>query len=315
MIRHLISTIRVVMIAVLAVHLVPPVAAAFAATTLPLNVTRTLETDMIRLSDVFSDIPSTKDQVIGRAPAPGQDVTLNARTLMKLASAYGVKWTPTTTADQVVLTRTGTVIDAATIQSAILNALVENGVPGKFDVTFAVPLNAMILPAKTAPDLAIARVMIDPRTQNFTLRAAPLAMPAYGLDIQGKIEPLVDAPVLRSTLAKGALIGATDLDTTEIRASQAGNDTVLDKTQLIGMSARRNILPGRLVKMADIESPLAVKRGEKITLVYRTGVLELSAQGRALQDGRAGDQIKVVNVASKTNLQGTVMAENKVIID
>lgn len=313
--RAILNSFRTVCIILGILHMMPLVVSTVAAGSVPLNLTKTLDSDIIRLSDVFPDVPSSKDQVIGNAPAPGQNVILNARTLMKLAAAYGVKWQPATTADQVVLSRKGSIIDVATIQSAIMTALANNGVTGKFDLNIPVALTPMILPAETPKELDVSRVMIDPRTQSFTLRVAPRTMPAYGVDIQGTIEPLLNIPVMRQAVVKGVSIGAADLDTLEIRASIAGNDSVLSAQQLIGMTARRNILPGRIIKLADLETPLSVKRGEKVTLLYRQGVLELAAQGRAMQDGRKGDQIKVVNAASKTNLQGTVIADNQVIID
>jgi flagella basal body P-ring formation protein FlgA len=69
-----------------------------------------------------------------------------------------------------------------------------------------------------------------------------------------------------------------------------------------------SILIGAMLQLsaADIglEQPMAapklVRRGQPVTLVVRSGTLTISAQGRALSDGRAGDLVRVVSSSSRT---------------
>lgn len=309
------QTLKMMMGAFIMLHLVPLAPFAGAAGYTPLHETRIIDRDVIRLSDVFSSIDPARDQAIGTAPRPGQDMVLNARTLMKLAVAYNVKWQPETTADQVVLRRDGTVIDVSMIEDAVRDALIKSGAPEKFSVTFDSSPAPILLPKGMSTDLDTTQVSYTPEKSAFSLALAPSTQPNRTLTVTGKVEQIIDVPVALETIPKGTIIGATDLTTTEIKASLVKNDANLSADNLVGLTARRNIIAGRPLKASDVEIPISVARGDKITLIYKTGIMELSVQGRALQDGRKGDRVKVVNSDTNKNLQGTVLADNRVMID
>ncbi len=99
--RPLHKALIITMTLVIGLHLSPLVALAGVDALKPYHHVKTIDRANIRLSDLFPRLGSVPDQTIGLAPAPGQDMTLNARTLMRLASAYGIDWRPQTTADQV----------------------------------------------------------------------------------------------------------------------------------------------------------------------------------------------------------------------
>lgn len=51
---------------------------------------------------------------------------------------------------------------------------------------------------------------------------------------------------------------------------------------------------------SDTMEPRLVRRGQPVTLAVRSGVLTITAQGRALADGRKGDVVRVVTPFSRT---------------
>lgn len=64
---------------------------------------------------------------------------------------------------------------------------------------------------------------------------------------------------------------------------------------------------------ANVPKPKLVRRGEPVTLAVRSGTLTITAQGRALADGREGDLVRVVTPSSRT-VEGTVDAAGTVRI-
>ena len=60
-----------------------------------------------------------------------------------------------------------------------------------------------------------------------------------------------------------------------------------------------------------VAAPKLVRRGQPVTLAVRSGALTITAQGRALADGREGDPVRVVTPSSRT-VEGIVEASGAV---
>jgi flagella basal body P-ring formation protein FlgA len=81
---------------------------------------------------------------------------------------------------------------------------------------------------------------------------------------------------------------------------------------VIGKMARRTLLPGTAIPLAGIDVPRLVVNGAQVTLVYIDGGLSISAVGMALQDGAAGDAVKVRNDDSGVTITGVVQPDGAV---
>jgi flagella basal body P-ring formation protein FlgA len=78
------------------------------------------------------------------------------------------------------------------------------------------------------------------------------------------------------------------------------------------MAARRLLVPGRPIMPGDIGAPAIVKRNGHVALVYQSGGLTIRAEGRALSEGAAGDMVRVMNLASRQTITGTVMPDGTI---
>lgn len=76
------------------------------------------------------------------------------------------------------------------------------------------------------------------------------------------------------------------------------------------------LLAGALGLIAAAPAPdaLAVERGQAVTIVYRTGALEIRAPGRAMSSGPTGATVRVFNEASRRTQHGLVVAAGLVAI-
>lgn len=70
-------------------------------------------------------------------------------------------------------------------------------------------------------------------------------------------------------------------------------------------------IPGETAEAA----PLGVERGDGVVLLYRSGMLEIRADGRALSKGAKGQQIRVFNQATRRTISGVVEGPGMVVIE
>lgn len=272
--------------------------------------------NMIMLSDVFAGLPEGKDKALGPAPRPGQDMTLNARTLMRIAIALDLPWRPSHSGEYVVLSRAATVIDAEMIEDALQAEIAQSGVNGSYKLAFAGAMTEMILPLDAPANVEVQSLNLRQDKNRFeaTLVAPSKEEPLQTIRVSGAIHRLIDVPVLATTMRQGAVIGARDIEMISIREDEIRNDMVLSADELIGMTPRRVILPGKKVKVNDLRAPLIVERGDIVTLMFNDGGMTLTAKGKALENGAKGDLVRIANTTSSRTVEGLVTAQREVLV-
>lgn len=288
---------------------------ALAAT---LNPTVTVTGDVFTVGDVFGGLSQNKAQrVLGAAPKPGEDLVLNARTLMRVAIALDLPWRPASATDQITIHRQATLINANMIEDAVRQSLKENGVNGDFTVSFFnTPNPEMILPGDKTAAVEISSIDYDPKYGRFSVSlAAPSNRnPLKTLNLAGKVEKLIPVPVLKHTASSGTVINSHDIEWIDMKDSDLQNDFVVDEQALLGMTPRRMIVAGDPIRDRDLEKPQLVGRGDMITITFNDGTMALTAKGKALQDGSKGDAIRVINLASNRTIDAFVTDENVVTV-
>lgn len=91
-----------------------------------------------------------------------------------------------------------------------------------------------------------------------------------------------------------------------------GAETRLD--DVIGREARMTIYKDRPVLVAATGAPTIVQRNQVVPLLFSVGALLISAEGRALDRGGAGDDIRIMNTTSRTTVRGTVQPDGSVTV-
>ncbi|MCQ0988145.1 flagellar basal body P-ring formation chaperone FlgA [Jiella marina] len=89
----------------------------------------------------------------------------------------------------------------------------------------------------------------------------------------------------------------------------------LDESMLVGLVAKRTLLPGKAIRMSDVKLPDLVKAGAQVTLVYREAGLIITGLGTAMLAGAEGDLVKVRNRDSGIIVSGVVDADGTVRIE
>jgi flagella basal body P-ring formation protein FlgA len=77
---------------------------------------------------------------------------------------------------------------------------------------------------------------------------------------------------------------------------------------VIGREARVALYPGRPIREGDIGTPAIIERNQVVPLVYVRGALRIETEGRALSRAGPGDDVRVMNLASRATVTGRVTA-------
>lgn len=114
--------------------------------------------------------------------------------------------------------------------------------------------------------------------------------------------------VAARTIRPLAVLGPEDI-------SIEPNDTpgaLSDSGSVIGREARVAIYAGRPIRPDDIGAPAIVDRNQLVSITYSAGALQIRADGRALGRGGVGDEIRVMNLASRTTVIGRISPDGSV---
>lgn len=124
------------------------------------------------------------------------------------------------------------------------------------------------------------------------------------------VPTLADSLMAAHTIPSRAVIGPADLMIGPAKIPGA----LIDPDQAIGMEARVVLYAGRPIRAGDLVPPALIDRNEIVILVFRRGTITIAAEGRSLDRGAAGDRVRVMNLASRTTVSGTVRPDGVVMV-
>jgi len=117
----------------------------------------------------------------------------------------------------------------------------------------------------------------------------------------------IDIPprtVLTDSLIEWRVMTSTDLGSTSFPA----------RTDVKSLWSRVRIPSGNILTMPRLEPVPAVAMGDEVTLISRSGSVEVKTTGQALEDGYMGDIIKVKSEFNNRKLKGLIEAGRRVVV-
>lgn len=118
------------------------------------------------------------------------------------------------------------------------------------------------------------------------------------VSVSGKVS--ISQAIVRAAarIRSGQIIGHEDVVLAEDGHHKGHEDVFSHIDAVIGKKARRNIRSGQPITGRMIEDPPMVKKGNEVLLKAENALIKVTALGRVLQDGRVGDQVRVLNTTS-----------------
>ena len=108
-------------------------------------------------------------------------------------------------------------------------------------------------------------------------------------------------------IQRGEILTQDKLRVVKKEVSKLPAGIFLNKNDLIGKRAKINIAANRIIYRNMVEIPPIIKRGQRVTIIAESNSLKVTAPGKAKEDGRLGEIIKVENLLSRKIITGKVV--------
>ncbi len=125
-----------------------------------------------------------------------------------------------------------------------------------------------------------------------------------------RIQRETTAWTAETALPRGHRIAPQDLRSSRVLADL--EQTFPDKAQLIGKQLRQAVQAGQPLQANWLESPLALRRSERVTLIAGQGRVQVRMAGEVLQNARLGEKVRVRNLSSGKKLEGWLVRPGEV---
>ncbi len=121
--------------------------------------------------------------------------------------------------------------------------------------------------------------------------------------------------VLKRAMQKGDLVTHKDLAIrdTYMNGRMAGYPATIE--DVIGKALKRDLPANTVLTDQVIEDRVVMKRGEVVTIIAESNKIVVQAKGRAIDNGRMGETIRVKNLSSGKELVGKVVSGTAVKVE
>jgi flagella basal body P-ring formation protein FlgA len=286
-----------------------------------LKATIIVEGEKVTLGDLFdasafAEAPEAAHVAVLAAPKPGDTVMLDALALRRFAAQQRIDWPNTQALTSIKIERAGMLIGADAIEKTLREGIEAQGVDGKMGIRLSGAMPALYIATGTQPSLSLEKLSIDKTTGQFqaTLRAPADSPAGDTAKVTGRIYAITELPVTIRDIKPGETITERDLILTEMQSEKLGQNVLTAASDLVGRAPKRMIRAGQPLRLGDVEAPILVRKDAIVTMTMRTPGMTLTAEGRALENGAAGDTIKVMNTNSKRMIIATVEGDGQVSV-
>jgi flagellar basal body P-ring formation protein FlgA len=279
----------------------------------------TVTADVVRIGDLLENAGPAAGIAVFRAPDLGHTGTVEVPRVTEALKSHDIDGLSTNGLSEVVVTRLSRVITAKDVEERITRALAGQygfGDVRNLGVMFDREVRTMHVEASATADLLIARMSVDPRNGRFDISFdVPSSAVARRLPLRftGVATETIEAATLTRTVARGEVIRESDVAVERRPKIEAAGEAIV-ADQVIGMSAKRALRSGQVLRASDVIKADVVARHEIVTIVYEAPGLLLTVRGKALEAGAVGETINVLNVQSNRTIQATVYGPGQVVV-
>jgi len=289
-------------------------AAAFAEPTLRSSII--IRSKIVTVGDMFDGTGNLAEKGLFRSPAPGTIGAVPLASIQLAAQRVGLPSFNAQGITHVRVERPGIAIDQVFLSNIFGKEIAARGQLysnqevkfspfGKFETVYADP--TAMHPA------TLLDFTYEPQSGRINASLA-LAGRTAPIAINGKLEIFAPAAHLDRTMAKGEIIGISDIEFKSVPVRFSKVQGELQLQDLVGKSLTRPVGAGSMIKLSDLSDPILINRNDVVTILFRHGQLKLTVKGQALHSATRNQPVTVLNLMSKKTIQGIATDAGTVLI-
>lgn len=132
---------------------------------------------------------------------------------------------------------------------------------------------------------------------------------ALGLAFVTGLAAQAQTVVPTQTIRPGTILTTELLRQTDAPSIAGTVQTVAD---IIGQQARTALYINRPILLSQVTRPKTIERNDIVTLIFESGSLQITGEGRALDPGITDERIRVMNLSSRQIVTGHIVNKNTV---
>jgi flagellar basal body P-ring formation protein FlgA len=213
----------------------------------------------------------------------------------------------------VVVERPGRAVPREEIDAALRADLTRMGLDPDAELDLG-PLLPPVVPPSALAQLSTENTTLDAATGRFSATLVVLAegMPTVRMRLAGRAVPTQQAVVATRRVGLGEVVGPADARLVRLRAERVQPGTAQRLDQVVGQQLRRPMTAEMPFASVDLAAPAMVEKNALVTMVLEAPGLSLSMQGRALEAAPRGAVVQVMNLASRSVVEGEVIGPGRV---
>lgn len=175
-----------------------------------------------------------------------------------------------------------------------------------------IPAEAAQLPA-CGKNLSVSFPDGD-RVELFRFRVDVRCDEGQGWDMAVTVKPEIYLPVVvaRQSLERGHMISPDDVSIKKLNISNTRGNYVTEPDEVMGLTVKRRVRELQPIAMSQLDSPVLVERGQRVTMIAEQGGVQAQTVGEAMKKGRKGEMIKVKNESSE-RVVNAIVADSGVV--
>ncbi len=144
-----------------------------------------------------------------------------------------------------------------------------------------------------------------PSGGKLTLRVS-CTSPSWVTYVSARVNLYVPIAAARTPLSKGTRISAKDIKFIRYNINSLNQGYFTAPEQVIGLTTRRNIANNSVLDASVLLASNLVNKGDMVIIEASIGSLTVKTNGIALEDGKRGEQISVINSRSQKQIRAYV---------
>ena len=272
------------------------------------------------IAELQGNDPSLVDRIaslkVGRSPLPGRNLTVTRSLLLSRLRFHKVDIDKLVfpNNDMVKVYRAALKVPGKDIEEAVLAFISKNHPDEDVQPKLLAQVNDVFLPrGELSYDISeIGIYKKEGGYRNYQVNFRIDEEPARKVTVRAYLKVYKEIFVAKDTIQRDKIIEEADLVRVRRNVDRTTADYVTEPQDLVGKIATRTINPKEVIQERTVTTPPLVNNGDRLTILYETPLLRLTAPGISMSKGRMGEKIPVRNADSKLVVYATVQDENTV---